>query len=125
MIRCTVPPPVGKLPANQPTSPLLVAANPRLPTLSGPRTEAVAVSVAYVIRSIVVNPPTGPPPPANQASVVLPTAAKLYLPALSGPRVVAVAVSVANIIRFTIDNEPELPPNQAAVPSPSKVDLKL
>ena len=60
--------------------------------LNGPRTLAVAVSVAYVIRSIV---DLGANPPANQPSVLFPAPAKYPLPTLSGPRILAVAVSVA------------------------------
>ena len=56
-------------PPNQPSVVLPAAARFRVPKLSGPRTLAVAVSVANVIRSTVEKDdgPTCPPP--NQAGV--------------------------------------------------------
>jgi hypothetical protein len=101
-------------PPNQPSEVLPAAAKYLLAELSGPRTLAVAVSVAYVIRSTIEFRLSVPPP--NQPSVVLPAAAKLCLVRLSGPRTLAVAVSVAYVIRCTVEREPGAPPpNQAAV----------
>jgi hypothetical protein len=50
------------------------AAIPYLAALIGPRADAVAVSVAYVIRLTIEV--SGVIPPANHPSVVLPVAAK-------------------------------------------------
>jgi hypothetical protein len=63
---------------------LLAAAKKFLASLSGPRKLAVAVSVAYVIRSTVEEFPEEIPPP-KYPSVVLPAAENLYLAELSGP----------------------------------------
>ena len=79
------------------------AAKEYLAPLSGPRTLAVAVSVANVIRSTVDAVPVAPVPPPNQPSVKLPAADKRCLAKLSGPRTLAVAVSVAYVIRYTVD----------------------
>jgi hypothetical protein len=95
----------------------LAAAKLALPTLNGPRTDAVAVSVANVILS-TVDLFAGPPPP-NQPSVVLPAAANAYLAAVNGPRTLAVAVSVAYVILSTVEIVPipEVypPPNHPSV----------
>ena len=80
---------------------------------NGPRTLAVAVSVAYVIRCTTV----APSPPANHPYVVVSvTAVRLYLAELNDPLVLAVSVSVAYVIRFTMDVPSEVgglypPPN--------------
>jgi hypothetical protein len=55
-----------KPPPNQPSVVLPAAAKAYLAKLSGPRTLAVAVSVAYVIRCTV---DSGPYPPPNHAAV--------------------------------------------------------
>jgi hypothetical protein len=57
-----------KLPPNQPSVKLPAAAKYDLAELSGPRTLAVAVSVAYVIR-FTIDPPAVPYPPPNHAAV--------------------------------------------------------
>jgi hypothetical protein len=64
---------------------------------------AVAVSVAYVIRS-TVDTVAGLWPPPNQPSFVVPVAANKNLAKLNGPLAEAVFVSVAYVIRSTEDN---------------------
>ena len=100
--------------------------------LNGPLADAVAVSVAYVIRSTVEFPPDTPvAPPPNQPYVVLPAAPRPYRAAFNDPRVDAVAVSVAYVIRFTElyigkPGEPPLPPpNHPSVRVPTDVALVL
>ena len=68
MIRATLESVPGPPPPNQPSVELPAAACPYVAELSGPRTLAVAVSVAYVIRSTLERPrgAGGAAPPANQ-----------------------------------------------------------
>jgi hypothetical protein len=74
-----------------------------LAKLNGPLAVAVAVSVAYVMRSTLDC--WGCPPP-NQL-YVLPSLvdAKLYLAEVNGPLELAVAVSVTYVTRFTVDTD--------------------
>ena len=93
--------------------------------LSGPRTLAVAVSVAYVMRCTVdiLGGEPGTLPPPNHPSVLIPAAENLAVDILSGPRTLAVAVSVAKVIRSTVDptvpGEGTPPPNQPSVVFPA------
>jgi hypothetical protein len=67
VIRSTVEK-LGDPPPNQPAVSLPAAAKLNLAKLSGPRTVAVAVSVANIIRSTVEKGP-GLPPPNHPASI--------------------------------------------------------
>ena len=74
--------------------------------LIGPRILAVAVSVTYVIRSILDVVGLAGPPANHPYAVPSLNAARRSLLKLNGPRTLAVAVSVAYVIRSIVDTKP-------------------